>query len=170
MQAPLPPVTTVEDLCQRIHSLEFKHVIIFSGAGVSTGCGIPDYRSPGGTFQQLVEQFPGYDPTRILTRAFMAQHDLAESPLFKQLQQEMASASPGPSHHLAAWLNSAGILQRVYTQNVDGLYQKAGVFLTVSLAFPVLSAHFFQTNEILTSFTNNPTNFRLFSTPVLRTT
>lgn len=116
------------DLVERIRDGEFQKVIICSGAGVSTEAGIPDYRSEGGAFQLLSQDYPGIDPQDVFSRWFQESHpEFLENPAYLQLLEGIQNAEPTPAHQLAVWLNENGWLKRVYTQNVDGLYTKAGL-------------------------------------------
>lgn len=90
-------------------------IIILSGAGVSTNAGIPDYRSGGYKGQELLELFSN-------TYGKFINH-----PLYQQFKQDIKDATPTTSHILAKELHSRKLLKRVYTQNVDGLYQRAGL-------------------------------------------
>ncbi|MCX7635761.1 MAG: NAD-dependent deacylase [Syntrophales bacterium] len=100
--------------------LDSEKVVVFTGAGVSTESGIPDFRSPGGIWSKFdpedftIDKFL-YDPaTREKQWRF-----LLESGLFE-------TAEPNEAHRAIAWLESIGKLVCVITQNVDDLHQKAG--------------------------------------------
>lgn len=118
-------------LIDKIKSGDYKNVVILSGAGVSTNAGIPDYRSKDGIFAQLVKSgdYPGVtQPSDFFSRKFMTAHpEISEHKLVRQFRQQMADAEPTASHQLAKWCHDRGILNRVYTQNVDGQYQKTGL-------------------------------------------
>jgi len=96
-------------------------VVAFSGAGVSTASGIPDFRGPDGLWNR-------YDPEDFHVRRFRAdpagfweqQLELYED-VFRAVDPD-----PNPAHVALADLESAGHLDGVLTQNVDGLHQAAG--------------------------------------------
>lgn len=93
--------------------------VAFTGAGVSTESGIPDYRSPEtGLWENIdpsVVSLDGFyrDPSRY--------YDYAA-----ELYPTRRDAEPNPSHHLLAKLEEGGLIEGVITQNVDGLHQDAG--------------------------------------------
>ncbi|MFD3521135.1 NAD-dependent deacetylase [Streptomyces sp. NPDC058653] len=97
-------------------------VAIFSGAGISTDSGIPDYRGPKGLWRRdpEAEKLVTYDTymsdPAIRRRSWLMRRD---SPAFR--------ARPNAAHHAVAELDTAvdGAV-RVITQNVDGLHQLAG--------------------------------------------
>jgi NAD-dependent SIR2 family protein deacetylase len=121
----------MDSLTNDILSGKYKQVVILSGAGVSTNSGIPDYRSKSGIFAKLVESgdYPDVQrPADFFSRSFVTKHpDFFEHKLVKKFRQQMLDADPTASHKLAKWFHDLGILHRVYTQNVDGLYQKTGL-------------------------------------------
>lgn len=110
---------------------KYKNVVIFSGAGVSTNSGIPDYRSKNGVFARLAQSndFPDAKmPEDFFSRWFYDEHpEFKDHPIVKELHKKIKNAKPTPSHKFAKWLNDRGVLRRVITQNVDGLYQKTGL-------------------------------------------
>ncbi|HOK07601.1 MAG TPA: NAD-dependent deacylase [Syntrophales bacterium] len=99
---------------------ESNRVVVFTGAGVSTESGIPDFRSPGGIWSR-------FDPDDFTIDKFLYDPEcrrkqwrfLLNSGLFDQ-------AEPNEAHRAVAWLESIGKLQCVITQNVDDLHQRAG--------------------------------------------
>lgn len=101
--------------------LESEKIVVFTGAGVSTESGIPDFRSPGGIWSR-------FDPEDFTIHKFLYDpvarrkhwQFLRESSLFDD------SVKPNPAHYAIAWLESIGKLSCVITQNVDNLHQKAG--------------------------------------------
>jgi NAD-dependent histone deacetylase SIR2 len=116
-----------DKLIQNIKSGKYKNIIICSGAGISTGAGIPDYRSSDGIFEMFSE-YNLSDPSDIFSRQFRNEHpEFMQDPKYKNLVENIKNATPTPSHNLARWLAEKGWLKRVYTQNIDGLYSKAGV-------------------------------------------
>jgi NAD-dependent deacetylase len=98
---------------------EAERVVGFTGAGVSTESGIPDFRSPGGVWTR-------YDP-----RSFELDRLVAD-PEVRRLSWEMRReffahpAEPNPAHRAFARLEDIGRSPGVITQNIDGLHQLAG--------------------------------------------
>ena len=115
-------------LNERIKNGEFKRIVVLTGAGISTGAGIPDYRSEGGIFNELMGAFPLVTtPEMLLSRSFVNQHKVFEHEIFLKHVEAFKNATPTNSHKLCKWLHDKGWLVRVYTQNIDGLHQKVGL-------------------------------------------
>ena len=98
---------------------EAKNAVAFTGAGISTESGIPDFRSPGGIWSQSQP---------IYFHQYLQSAD-ARYEYWRQKTEQFdgfAAAEPNVGHHtLAAWEGS-GKLRAVITQNIDGLHQIAG--------------------------------------------
>jgi NAD-dependent deacetylase len=96
-----------------------RRSVFFSGAGVSTESGIPDFRSPGGVWTR-------YDPRELTFDKYVASADVRR--LSWQMRREFfaAGARPNPAHHAIAALEAAGRSLGVITQNIDGLHTEAG--------------------------------------------
>jgi NAD-dependent deacetylase len=98
---------------------ESQSTVAFTGAGISTESGIPDFRSPGGVWAKN-------DP--VYFDDFMASAD-SRYEYWRQKSEahrDFADASPNITHEtLAAW-EQRGDLRGVITQNIDGLHQDAG--------------------------------------------
>jgi len=98
---------------------EAERVVGFTGAGVSTESGIPDFRSPGGVWTR-------YDP-----RSFEFDRYVTD-PEVRALSWEMRREffrvpfAPNPAHVAFARLEREGRSPGVVTQNIDGLHQAAG--------------------------------------------
>ena len=100
--------------------VESKHFIAFTGAGISTESGIPDYRSKGGIWDK-------FQPVYI--DEFMSSRD-ARVKYWKrkaQLYPDLIDAQPNAAHDGLAELYRLGLLKTIITQNIDGLHQKAGI-------------------------------------------
>lgn len=101
--------------------IESAHVIVpFTGAGISTECGIPDFRSPGGLWTK--NQPIPYD-------AFVASRDMRDESWRRRFAMEasFASAKPGRGHRALASLYRAGKVPALITQNIDNLHQSSGI-------------------------------------------
>ncbi len=98
-----------------------QKVVVFSGAGLSTESGIPDFRSPGGVWDK-------YDPEDFYFQNFIANEASREK--YWQMATEMwgpiKAAQPNSAHLAIAELEKLGKLDCVITQNIDGLHFKAG--------------------------------------------
>lgn len=101
--------------------LESKRTVLFTGAGVSTESGIPDFRSPGGLWQK-------YDPQDFTFQKFLSSASSREQ-YWKMSTEAFAAisrAKPNAAHLAIAELERMGLLDCVITQNIDGLHQLAG--------------------------------------------
>ena len=99
-----------------------RRIIAFTGAGVSTESGIPDFRGPGGIWSK-------YDPDDFTIQKFLSDGAVRKKhwELLTDSELKMTGAEPNPAHYAIAELAQMGKLYAVITQNVDGLHQKAGV-------------------------------------------
>ena len=90
--------------------------VAFTGAGISTESGIPDFRSPGGVWSR-------YQP--VLFQDFLTNGDARRQywQMKKEAYRELKGAKPNAGHRALAALEAAGKLAAVITQNIDGLHQ-----------------------------------------------
>jgi NAD-dependent deacetylase len=97
-----------------------RRIVVFTGAGVSTDSGIPDFRSPGGIWTR-------YDPRQLGFRRYV--RDPEARKLAWRLRRELhqLGARPNPAHLACVRLAEAGRLAGVVTQNIDGLHTDAGL-------------------------------------------
>lgn len=96
--------------------------VVFTGAGVSTESGIPDFRSPGGVWDR-------FDPRQMTYQNFVgtAAGRRAYWDIGRHSYPLMRKAEPNPAHLAIAELHRLGRLDCCITQNVDGLHQRAGL-------------------------------------------
>ena len=112
------PDSAVDDLASYLRSC--RRVVLFSGAGISTESGIPDFRSPGGIWSRSAP---------IDFRSFLACAEARRETWRRKLEidRDMARASPNRGHRAVADLVRRGRVLAVVTQNIDGLHQLSGV-------------------------------------------
>lgn len=97
-----------------------RRAVVFTGAGISTESGIPDFRSPGGIWTRMAPidfaDFLGSEEARRETwrRRF-------------QMDETFRTASPNRGHRAVAELVRRGTAAAVITQNIDGLHQASGI-------------------------------------------
>ncbi len=95
-------------------------IMVFTGAGVSTNSGIPDFRGPSGVWKTRQP---------VMYQDFMSS-EAARVEYWDQKMEnlsEFANAEPNETHRAVARIEAAGVLQMLVTQNIDGLHERAGV-------------------------------------------
>lgn len=97
-----------------------RRAVVFTGAGISTESGIPDFRSPGGFWTK-------YKPIEYRDFLSSAETRLEAWRRFLMISETIADASPGNGHHAIATLMQRGHVSHVITQNIDGLHERSGV-------------------------------------------
>jgi NAD-dependent deacetylase len=106
------------DFAQKIR--ESEEIVVFTGAGISTESGIPDFRSPGGIWTRYrpvtFQEYVGSETARI--EAWKRRLDGWE---------QYKNAKPNLGHYFVHSLNAKGKLIGLITQNVDGLHSQAGL-------------------------------------------
>lgn len=101
-----------------------RMILVFTGAGISTESGIPDFRGPDGLWTKVdpadftIERYLGSRQTRVRKWRMHQQGELWGS---------RSEARPNAAHLAVADLWKAGRLSGVATQNIDGLHQAAGL-------------------------------------------
>ena len=94
-------------------------IVVFTGAGISTESGIPDFRSAGGVWTR-------YDPRDFTFSKYVNSADVRRTAW--RMRREFWSSDPRPNaaHEAVARLEQSGRCLGVITQNIDGLHQAAG--------------------------------------------
>ena len=112
---------TIEDIVQYISDKSPKNIICMTGAGISTSCGIPDFRSKSGVYQQDLDV--PY-PEAVFELSYFKKEP---KPFFKLAKQLYGHYSPSPTHYFLKLLHEKKILRRIYTQNIDALERIAEI-------------------------------------------
>jgi len=136
--ANLQPV--VQRVAAFIKSPQCSSVVLLTGAGMSVGSGIPDFRSPGGLYKTLQPELitataqqralMAADPTYVVEKSMF----MANSYPYLEVRRPFILGSavgqwkPTIAHHFASLLHAhTGKLTRLYTQNIDGLDDQVGL-------------------------------------------
>ena len=109
--------TSIARLQEMIH--EASAVVPFTGAGISTECGIPDFRSPGGLWTKN---------RPIPFDEFLASQEARNESWRRRfaMSDQFGDAKPGRGHRALASLYRMGKVPAVITQNIDNLHQSSG--------------------------------------------
>jgi NAD-dependent deacetylase len=97
-----------------------KHVVVFTGAGMSTDSGIPDFRSPGGVWTRMAP---------IMFQDFMASEENRIEAWRRKfaMADELGKSFPNDGHKAIAHLVQSGKVKTLITQNIDNLHQDSGI-------------------------------------------
>lgn len=119
------PIMIAPDLTTAIAELralvdESRVIVPFTGAGISTECGIPDFRSPGGKWTKM---------RPIDFSDFIASQEMRDEAWRRRfaMEEEFGGAKPGRGHRGLASLYKSGKSPGVVTQNIDNLHQDSGI-------------------------------------------
>jgi len=108
----------IAELSQRID--QARRAVVFTGAGISTESGIPDFRSPGGIWTRMAP---------IDFADFLASEEARRETWRRRfaMGETFRGAGPNRGHRAVAALVRRGTAAAVITQNIDGLHQAAGI-------------------------------------------
>jgi NAD-dependent deacetylase len=111
-------MSDVDDLRRMIENA--ARIVAFTGAGISTESGIPDFRSPGGIWTR-------YRPIEFAD--FLASDEMRRESWRRKFATDatMRAATPNAGHRALARLVEQGKMLAVITQNIDGLHQVSGI-------------------------------------------
>jgi len=99
--------------------LSARYGVVLTGAGVSTESGIPDFRSPGGIWENV-------DPMEVGSLSTFVSNPERFWGFHRPRFSAVASVQPNPAHLAVAELERRGIVRELITQNIDGLHRRAG--------------------------------------------
>jgi NAD-dependent deacetylase len=115
--------TELNSLAQELADLiiNSERIVVFTGTGISTESGIPDFRGPGGVWER-------FDPDDFAYQKFLTDPE-ARRKHWQMLHGSglTTEAEPNQTHYAIAELDRLGKLDCVITQNMDNLHQKAGL-------------------------------------------
>jgi NAD-dependent deacetylase len=97
-----------------------NHAVVFTGAGISTPSGIPDFRS------KRTGLWERYDPMKVASISVFQSQPEHFYGWLRPLLREIWQANPNPAHLALAKLEAVGLIKAVITQNIDDLHQRAG--------------------------------------------
>lgn len=101
-------------------------ILVFTGAGISTESGIPDFRGPEGVWRTR-------DPAGYTLQRYVADADVRRERWLDRLQSPIDRVEPNAAHFAVTRLQAAGRAPVVVTQNIDGLHQRAGTSDVIEL-------------------------------------
>ncbi|MCS7233825.1 MAG: NAD-dependent deacylase [Synergistetes bacterium] len=114
--------------------VEKKPAVIFTGAGMSTASGIPDFRSPNGLWSKV-------DPFKVASIDALRENPKVFYKFYKERLSTLLKAQPNEGHRILGKLEKFGFIQAVITQNIDGLHQKGGSLKVIELHGNIKEAH-----------------------------
>jgi NAD-dependent deacetylase len=113
--------TDLETAIERLRGLiaDSQTIVPFTGAGISTECGIPDFRSPGGIWTRM---------RPIEFGDFLSSQEMRNESWRRRfaMEEQFGDAAPGRGHRALASLYRSGKVPAVVTQNIDNLHQISG--------------------------------------------
>ena len=115
----------IELAAQLIRNSEY--VVAFTGAGLSTASGIPDFRSPGSGLWEK------NDPFEVASLSAFKNNPEKFFNWIKSLYLQAKSAKPNRAHQFLSQMEKKGIIKSIITQNIDGLHQKSGAVRVIEL-------------------------------------
>lgn len=121
------PRKTLDSIADFVKVLKkAKKIVVIAGAGISVSCGIPDFRSKDGIYAMARNMDVVLPEPECLFQIDYFRDDPA--PFFEVVRNAFAnSPKPSPTHWFLKLLQDKKKLLRVYTQNIDGLEEAAGV-------------------------------------------
>ena len=113
------------NLIELLKNNKFKRIVFLTGAGISTSAGIPDFRSNTGLFKDVMEKYNVESPEDFFSKELF----LKKPQLFYEFCKGMDfdKYKPTRTHYFIKYLLEKGIAKIVFTQNIDGLEDKAGI-------------------------------------------
>ncbi len=127
-------VNKIDNLISMIN--ECNNIVVFTGAGVSTESGIPDFRSKDGLYNMKYS----YPPEEILSHSFFVNNP-EEFYRFYRDKLNVLDKEPNIIHNTLKRMEDMGKVRGIITQNIDGLHEKSGSRNVVTFHGSVYSNH-----------------------------
>jgi NAD-dependent deacetylase len=112
-------MTTVDEVRRWI--AESEHIVVLTGAGISTDSGIPDFRGPNGVWTRNPDA-----EKRATLQYYMGDPEVRKKAWRDRLEHPAFKAEPNAGHRALVELEKQGKLVAIITQNIDELHQRAG--------------------------------------------
>ena len=122
-----------------------NNITVFTGAGISTSCGIPDFRGANGLYSFVQKKYNLPYPEAIFDINYFKKHPEPFFDLSKEIFDN--KIKPSLSHRFVAWLEEQNKISLVMTQNIDMLHQRAGSNNVIECHGTYLSAHCVNCNK-----------------------
>lgn len=104
--------------------LQARRAVAFTGAGVSTSCGIPDFRGPRGLYSRVQELYDLPRPEALFDIRFFRKHPEVFYDFSRHM--DLKALQPSGAHLFLSQWEKQGFLRQLVTQNIDGLHERAG--------------------------------------------
>ena len=96
-----------------------KYTVVFTGAGMSTESGLPDFRSSNGMWQDI-------DPLKLANLEELKENPERFIKFYSSRIRQYLSCKPNMGHEILSRWEKKGLIKSIITQNVDGYHQEAG--------------------------------------------
>ncbi|KAL3765555.1 hypothetical protein ACHAWU_003096 [Discostella pseudostelligera] len=117
---------TLDKMVESLREGVYEKILVVAGAGISCSAGIPDFRTPGSGLYDNLHEYDLPYPEAIFDIDFYRKNPMPFVTLSKEIWPGV-KYRPTITHCFLSLLGKRGILQRIYTQNIDGLEAIAGV-------------------------------------------
>jgi hypothetical protein len=116
---------SLSGLCRKIRNGDVKKIGIMCGAGISVSAGIPDFRSKGGLYDTLKTKYGMDNPESLFDISYFREQPLPYTERAKEMMP--GKFKPTLTHHFLQLLHQKGLIQRIYSQNIDTLEKQCGL-------------------------------------------
>ena len=122
---PVEHLDKYKEIVDGLKNNQFRKIMFITGAGISTAAGIPDFRSKDGCFAQVQKKYHLSYPEQLFQISSFKENPKPFYDFCKSFNID--NCKPTRTHLFMGFLCQKNLVQKIYTQNVDGLELKAGV-------------------------------------------